>query len=518
MKRTLLGLFIFSYAATAFAAPPKKPKLIVAIIVDQFRYDYLLRFRKEYTAGFKTLLEQGAVFDDAHYIHYPTVTAVGHSTFLSGATPSLSGIVSNSWYDRETKNNVTSVSDDDTRLIGAGAGTSGSSPRRLLVSTLGDEIRMQGVDSKVIGISIKDRAAILPSGHMANAAYWFDSKSNQWVTSSYYMSSLPAWVAEVNRTKPAARAEGASWFALDAKHGDKAFCGMVKGQTDLRDCGALEATPWGNELIEEFSENALTAEKLGQHTGTDLLTVSFSSNDYVGHALGPDAPEVRDISIRTDRLLGKLMDAARKEAGTDNVLFVLAADHGVAPVPEVNTARKMPGGRLREDTLTNTVQTTLEAKYGAGKWVIGTASSLYLNRSLIRQYKLNEGDVEHTAAAALRELPHVFRVYTAGDLREGRVMNDNVSTALTYGFYEQRSGNLFVIAEPFYMYDATGTTHGTPFDYDTHVPVIFMGAGIRPGHYFQKIAVNDIAPTLAAIDGVEAPSGSIGRVLQEMWQ
>jgi predicted AlkP superfamily pyrophosphatase or phosphodiesterase len=522
MKRILLGLLLSGYAITTgsawAAAPPKKPKLIVAIVVDQFRYDYLLRFRKDYTAGFKTLLEQGAVFDDAHYIHYPTVTAVGHSTFLTGATPSLSGIVSNSWYDRESKKNVTSVSDDNTSLVGA-PNSGGSSPRRLLVSTLGDEIRMQGVDSKVIGISIKDRSAILPAGHMANAAYWFDSKTNQWVTSSYYMNALPAWVASVNAAKPASRAEGASWFALDAKHGDPPLCTMLQDQKDVRTCGSLEASPWGNELIEELAVRALTEEKLGQHAATDLLTVSFSSNDYVGHAVGPDDPEVRDISIRTDRLLGKLIEAAAKQAGMDNVLFVLTADHGVAPVPEVNTARKMPGGRLRNDLLTTTLQTALDKKYGPGKWIDGAAGeALYLNQSLIAQYKLNKADVERTAADSLRQLPHIFRVYTATDLREGRIMNDNVSAALSYGFYEQRSGDIFVIPEPFYMYDATGTTHGTPFDYDSHVPVIFMGAGIKPGHYYQKIAVNDIAPTLAAIDGVEAPSGSIGRVLQEMWQ
>jgi predicted AlkP superfamily pyrophosphatase or phosphodiesterase len=183
MKRILLQILLFSYTATAFAAAPKKPKLIVAIVVDQFRYDYLLRFRKDYTAGFKTLLEQGAVFDDAHHIHYPTVTAVGHSTFLSGATPSISGIVSNEWYDRELKRNVTSVFDEDTKLIGGVPGVAGSSPRRLLVSTLSDEIKMQGIESKAISVSIKDRSAILPAGHMADAAYWFDADSNRWVTS-----------------------------------------------------------------------------------------------------------------------------------------------------------------------------------------------------------------------------------------------------------------------------------------------------------------------------------------------
>jgi hypothetical protein len=517
MKRTLAAILLFGYGILAFAAPPKKPKLILAVVVDQFRYDYLLRFRNDYTAGLKTILDRGAVFDDAHHIHYPTVTAVGHSTFLSGATPSMSGIVGNEWYDREAKKNVTSVSDDDTKLVGASG--AGSSPRRLLVSTVGDEIKMQGQPVKVIGISIKDRASILPSGHMADAAYWLDAESNQWVTSTYYMSQLPAWVAGVNAAKPANRATGAVWMPLNAKPGAKPFCTMVRDTPGVRYCRTLEASPWGNELIEEFAERALAEEKMGTHDGTDLLTVSFSSNDYVGHAVGPDAPEIRDISMRTDLLLGKLLTAVDKQVGLDNVTFVLTADHGVAPVPEVNVQRNMPGGRITEASVTDTIEKALEAKYGAGKWIIGRAGTTpYFSRPLIQQYKTTEADVEQTAAEAARALPHIFRVYTAEDIRTGRVTRDDVSAALTYGFYGKRSGDIFVIQDPYYLYDANGTSHGTPFGYDSHVPVIFMGPGIKAGHYFEKVAVNDIAPTLASIAGVEQPSGSVGRVLQEMWQ
>jgi hypothetical protein len=521
MKPILAAVLLLSYSLGASAAPlPKKPKLIIAVVVDQFRYDYLLKFQSDYTAGFKNILERGAVFDDAHHIHYPTVTAVGHSTFLSGATPSISGIVGNEWYDRDAKKAVTSVSDDDTRLVGGVPGITGSSPRKMLVSTVGDEIKMQGQKVKVIGISIKDRGAILPAGHMADAAYWFDADSNRWTTSSYYMENLPDWVKEVNDGKPNLRAFGANWLALGAKPGDKPFCTMVAGQTDIRYCDSLEASPWGNEIIEDFAEHALTGEQMGRHDGTDVLAVSFSSNDYVGHAVGPDAPEVRDISIRTDRLLGKFLDLVDKQVGLDNVTFVLTADHGVAPVPEVNQARHMPGGRIPNTAIGTLLQQTLEAKYGEGKWLLNSGEVNYFNRDLIRHYKLNEADVEKTAAEAARSLPHIFRVYTAEELRNGRATGDPVSTAMTYSYYGGRSGDLFIIPEPYYLIgsNTSGTSHGTPFDYDSHVPVIFMGAGIKPGHYYQKIAVNDIAPTLAAIAGVEQPSGSIGRVLQEMWQ
>lgn len=520
MKRTLSALLLFSYAVSAAPVPPpKKPKLILAVLVDQFRYDYLLRFRSDFKAGFKTILERGAVFDDAHHIHYPTVTAVGHSTYLTGATPSISGIVANEWFDRELKKTVTSVSDDDTTLVGGVPNAPGSSPRRLLVSTVGDEIKMQGQNAKVIGVSIKDRGAILTAGHMADAAYWFDADSNRWTTSSYYLAELPAWVADLNASHPHMRALGQSWMPLDAKPGDKPFCTMVSGAEGVRYCNSLEASPWGNELIEEFAEKALSQEKLGLHDGTDVLTVSFSSNDYVGHAVGPDAPEVRDITRRTDLLLGNLLAAVDKQVGLDNVTFVLTADHGVSPVPEVNTARKMPGGRLKEADLSAVISQALVARFGPGKWVTAQAGSMtYFNRDLIRQYKTTEAEVERVAAEAARAMPHVSRIFTSEELRTGRVSSDPVSAALTYGFYQPRSGNLIAIQEPYYLYGDNGTTHGTPFDYDSHVPVIFMGPGIKPGHYYQKIAVNDIAPTLAAIAGVETPSGSIGRVLSELWQ
>jgi predicted AlkP superfamily pyrophosphatase or phosphodiesterase len=521
MKRILAALLFFGYSCAAFAPgpPPARPKLIVAVVVDQFRYEYLSRFRNSYTSGFKKILTEGAVFEDAHHIHFPTVTAIGHSTFLSGATPSLSGIVGNEWFDRETGKTVTSVSDPQTKLVGGGAGV-GSSPRRLLVSTVGDEIKMSGQQSKVIGVSIKDRAAILPAGHMADGAYWFDNKSDHWVTSTYYKETLPAWAEELNRNKPSARAENATWYPVDSQPGSaKAFCTMGQPANGVPKCRSLEASPWGNEMIEDFAEHALTAENLGHHSGTDILAVSFSSNDYVGHAMGPDSPEVRDMAIRTDRLLGKLFGAVDKSVGMGNVLFVMTADHGVAPVPEVNEARHMIGGRNSQPELLKTMSDALVAKYGPGEWIVGTAGPIpYLNTQLIETKNLNAAEVEQTAAAAARRMPHVFRVYTREQLLKGEVLDDYVSTAVRNGFYQKRSGDVIVIPEAFYIYEKTGTSHGTPFGYDTHVPVIFMGPGIHAGHYYEKIAVNDIAPTLAAIVGVEEPSGSVGRVLQEMWQ
>jgi len=508
-------------ASPAPASPtaPAKPRLVLAIVIDQFRYDYLLRFRGDYHSGLARLLEQGAVFTDAHYLHATTVTAVGHSTFLSGAPPSVSGIVANEWYDREAGASVTSVSDPETRLVGGIPNRPGSSPRRLLVSTVGDEVKMQGAESKVIGISIKDRSAILPAGHMADGAYWYDPDSNNWVTSTYYRTALPDWARKVNDEHPSRQAIGAKWLPFDAKDDSATpFCTMVAG-TDLRYCGSLEATPWANEMIEDFAERAIAGEDLGHHAGVDILAVSFSANDYVGHAVGPDDPAIRDISIRTDRLLGKLFDYVEQRIGAGNTLVVLTADHGVAPVPEVNQARHMPGGRLDATKVADAITGALTRRFGPGQWLVGGLANMpYLNLKLVSTLKLDLGLVEQVAAAAARGVEHIARVYTAQDLRSGAVQQDAIGRAFTLSFYGPRSGDLFILQEPYYLFDATGTSHGTPYVYDNEVPVLFQGPGIKPGIYPGSIAVNDIAPTLAALLGTAQPSGSIGRVLSEMFQ
>lgn len=506
MRRLLLLLLAASLLP---AAAPRKPKLVLAVVFDQFRYDYLTRFRSQYHAGFDRLLTRGAVFTNAFYDHFPTVTAIGHSTFLSGAYPSLSGIVGNEWYDREEHKQVTSVSDEDTKLLG-GFGGSGSSPRRLLVSTVGDEMKIAGNgQSRVIGISLKDRAAILPSGHMADGAYWFDGASGHFVSSSYYFADVPGWVKSFNDTHPADQYAGAKW--LDHT--------MPANARQLY--AGIPASPYGNELVEAFAERALEAGQLGRHDATDLLAVSFSSNDYVGHAYGPDSPEVRDISVRSDQVLGKLLDAIDRQVGLDNVLVVMTADHGVVGVPEVNTARRMPGGRIAPKLLQDTVEKALRARYSDLEWIANIAEdSIYLNWDLIQTHKLDRDEVTRTAADALRALPHVFRVYTRDELVHGAVLPDPVSRRVEHGYYAPRCGDLEVILEPYWIFgtgSAHGTSHFTPFSYDTHVPVIFMGAGIKAGRYDESIIPNDIAPTLATILDVQTPSGSVGRVLREMF-
>ncbi|MFN7925107.1 MAG: alkaline phosphatase family protein [Bryobacteraceae bacterium] len=515
-RRSILVLSVcaLALAQPPAAAPAKKPKLVLAIVVDQFRADYLYRFGAEYNSGLKRLWTQGAVFTNAHHEHYPTVTAIGHSTFLTGATPSLSGIVGNEWYDRGTGKQVTSVSDGNTKLLG-GEGA-GSSPRRLLVSTVVDEMKMSGrTPVKAIGVSIKDRSAILPIGHMGDGAYWFDNKSGNMVSSTYYFSQMPEWAQAFNRKRMADQWVNAEWKPL-LEPAAKPFVKM-EAKLEEKYWAGMQRTPYGNELLEAFAEQAVIGEKLGQTPGaTDVLALSLSSNDYVGHEVGPDSPRVRDISIRTDRLLGKLFQFLDAKVGMQNVLIAFTADHGVSPIPELMKERKMPGGRLVDDDVFGKVTARLVDRYGAGDWIQGrSGSAAYLNHGLIRGKRLNLAAIRREAAEVLRSQPHIFRVYTQDQMVEGLTIDDAVDRRVRNGYYAGRSADLLVIPEPYYIFDKTGTTHGTPFNYDSHVPVILAGPGIKPGKYHRRVMVNDIAPTLATLLEVETPSGAMGRVLDE---
>jgi hypothetical protein len=508
MKNFLRLIFALTLAVAApGAAPPvKKPKLVLSISVDQFRQDYLMRFRSAYTGGFDQLLKNGAVFTNARYEHFPTVTAIGHATMLTGATPSLSGIVGNDWWDREKRRNVTSVSDESTKLLG-GAGGTGASPHNLRVSTVGDELKIAtGGKGKVIGISLKDRSAILPAGHSADGAFWFDNRTGNFVSSTFYFPEIPAWVKDYNASRPGDRHKGAKWLThtLPADANEKLYA-------------ALAPSPFGNELVEEFAERAILAEQLGKRDTIDLLAVSFSSNDYVGHNMGPDAPEVREVAIRTDRILARLFKFVDEQVGLKNTLVILTADHGVAPMPEVNRARRMPGGRLKPGLIFDAVNAALTKKWGEGKWILSPSEySLYLDWDLIRGKGLDEDEVAAEAKKAALTVPNVLRVYTRRQLMNGAALEDQLGRRVMNGFDARRSADITILLEPYWIYNQRGTTHGTTFSYDAHVPVIFMGPGVKPGRYHQQIAVNDVAPTLATILEVETPSGSMGRPLAEI--
>ena len=531
LLRRLASLFLsallFPVSFHAAVTAPSKPKLVVAIIIDQFRYDYLTRFKSDYKGGLHQLITQGADFTNAFYAQVPTITAVGHSIFMSGAMPAVSGIVGNSWYSREEKRVVTSVCDPQETNVGGGSAEPSSgrcedsdpaSPRRLTVSTIGDELMIASPESKVVGVSIKSRAAILPSGHRALGAYWFDDETGNFITSSFYSKQLPAWASGFNAKKLAAHYVDQKWpsfpqWDFHASKGSKL------------PYAKLPASPWGNELIEGFAEQALVGEKLGQRGATDLLTVSFSSNDYVGHRVGPDAPEVRDMSLRTDMLLAKLFKLIDQRVGLKNTLIVLSADHGVASTPAQDAETKMPGTYLSGSAIEKLVTGALNDRFGKADWLIpsGTQTDLYLNYDALRKAKTTDGravswnDISAAVRYAILGVPelHIARIYSREQLDNG-VNGDFIAQAVMNGYYPPRSGDLFLIFEPDFMIGRSGTNHFSAYAYDRHVPVLFMGPGIKAGHYNGTIIPNDIAPTLATMLEIQTPSGSSGRVLTEM--
>jgi Type I phosphodiesterase / nucleotide pyrophosphatase len=522
MRKTVLLVAVLMCAAAAAipaAAPGERDlRLILLVAIDQFRYDYLTRFRADYQDGFKKLLTEGAVFTDANLEHYPTVTAIGHSTMLTGALPSVSGIVGNDWYDRASAATVTSVSDPTVTGIGD-PGTAGASPRRLLVSTVGDELRMaSGVARgapdapRVIGVSLKDRSAILPVGHTADAAYWWNTATGHFVTSSYYMRELPSWVAAFNARNPADAWAGQLWTLLSPPGSNK----RLPAERGAELYQTVYSSPFGNELLLSFVKEVLDRERLGRRGPVDLLTVSFSSNDAVGHSYGPDSPEVRDMAIRSDRLLGELFATVDRLVGLDHVVVALTADHGVAPLPEMQTQRAMPGGRLASQDLFGPIEQALAREFGAGKWIVSTAgSSPYFNEALAAKVKGGAPEVRLAAARAAAALPHIARVYTRDQLATGAVGNDRVSQRILRGFNAERSGDLEILLEPYWLRQTQGTTHGTPYNYDAHIPLILMGPRITAGEFSAAVALNDLAPTLATLAAVDIPSGSVGRVLTE---
>jgi hypothetical protein len=517
----LLALGSLVAAAPRIQSPPRTGgvRLVLLIAVDQFRSDYLTRFRSDYTAGFTRLLTNGAVFTNAYLEHYPTVTAIGHATMLSGATPSVSGIIGNDWFDRESGKSVASVTDTTVKPVGAPDAAT-ASPRRLLVSTLGDEMKLASAAPKgaplaprVVGVSLKDRSAIMPAGRGADAAYWFDIKTGAFVTSSYYMPAVPDWVRAFNDRRVADTSAGQTWTRFSSP---STIFRQLPKEIGPSLYEAVYGSPFGNAMLLEFASEVLLQERLGQREVTDLLSVSFSSNDSVGHTYGPDSPQVRDIALRTDRVIGQFLERVDKLVGLQHTLVALTSDHGVAPVPETLNQQSLPGGRITNKELFGAIERRLSERFGVGQWLMATAgSSPYLNYDLIAQLRLDPVEIRGVAANAVMQVPHVARVYTRDQLLRGEVAEDLIGRRVVRGFNAQRSGDLEIILEPFWMRQATGTTHGSPYNYDAHIPLILMGPQISPGSYRDHVALNDLAPTLASLIGVDAPAGSSGRVLTE---
>jgi predicted AlkP superfamily pyrophosphatase or phosphodiesterase len=536
----LLSLLLVVAPLSAQTKKPVAPKikLVLGIVIDQFRYDYLTRFEDQFGAGgFKRFLTNGAVFSNAHYPYTPTVTACGHAVFMSGSAPNENGIIANEWWDREAGKKITSVVDANTKLLGGKEGV-GASPHRMLSSTIGDQLKLLTAgQAKVVGISCKDRSAILPAGKRPNGAYWYDDTTGKMVSSTYYFPDLPEWVKKFNHDQCADKYFGKKWEKLlpEAAYArslpdDSPFEKWAYGKTfphtitggetkpGSKFYKQFEATPFANEMLVNLAKAAIENEQLGADDVTDVLTVSFSANDILGHYLGPNSPEAQDITLRTDRLLAEFLAYVDKKIGLQNTLIAFTADHGVAPVPEHAQTLGL-GGRMEIKEITEAVTTALNQRFGEEKWVASVPyGNVYLDYAALARRQVAHADAEKVASEAVKKLKGIAECFTRTEILSGQLPRTRVANSVALGFNAERNGDLVAVPKPFWVFgEATplATSHSTPYSYDTHVPVIFYGAGIKAGIFTTPSSPLDIAPTLSAILKIEQPSNSVGQILNE---
>jgi len=528
-------------AGTAMAeAPPPKPKLVLTIMIDQFRPEYLHRFRPYFgRGGFNLLLQRGANFTGARYEHGVTSTCPGHAVVLTGSYSNVNGIINNSWYDADAGRAVYCAADSLAQVIGKQA--EGRSPRNLIGSTVGDELKLSSAGrSRVVAVAGKDRSAIMLGGHLPDAAYWTVDTSV--VSSTYYMKELPEWVRRFNASGAASGYSGKVWerllpvarynaFGLDDVAGEEGVASRGKvfphrldsvAPTFPRFVTSLEYSPFHNEVVADFAMRALVEEGLGRDSVTDLLAISFSALDRVGHAYGPHSHEVMDVVIRADRLLERLFAFVGKQVGLANTLIVLTADHGVSPLPELVAALKPGagmGGRVDPATISAAVQAGLDRRFGAlaapGWIAYHEPPWIYLNLAALQKRGIPVETAEREARAAVEKVPGVHQAITAAELR---LSSQAPQSPASFSFHSARAGNVYYDMRPYWLVEAhqTGASHGSPWSYDAKVPLLWFGAGISPGVHAGTVSIADIAPTLSALLGIAEPGGSQGRVLAEI--
>ena len=525
------------------------PKLVVQITVDQLRGDLPMRYLDRLGGGgFRYLLEEGVHYTNAHYRHANTETAVGHATLVTGADPAAHGIVANDWIDPVTGAFVYNTEDDRHHLVGKEPKAhQGVSPRNLLASTIGDELVLSNQGrSRVFSVSGKDRGAILPGGH-AGKAFWYSKSSGQFVTSSYYYDAYPSWVAAWNGTSPAEACRGKAWDLLHepstylaADRDDRAYeaAALGMGRVFPHPYGDDEfltpkvgLTPAVDELTLDFATTLIREERLGQRGATDFLAVSFSATDYVGHLFGPSSLESEDMILRLDRTLAGLFRAIDQAVGLENALIVLSADHGAPEAPETASEIGIAAGRFPFDYFKkndNPLSRAVEKRFGRSDLIADHSHPyLYLDEVAIREARLNLAEVERFVAREVIKLPGVFYALSRSEILDGRLANAPLQDKIRRSFSPGRSGNVHLVPNPYWFLHSTDEAdkmglpwvtaiHGSPWAYDTYVPIFFAGAGLDAQTISRRVAPTDIAPTLAAYLGIKAPSGSVGTPLAEV--
>lgn len=535
---TYFKLFIAVLCSlTALAGPvPERPKLVVGIVVDQMRYDYWYRYYDKYSeGGFKRLLNQGFNCRNHHYHYALTVTAAGHASVYTGSAPSVHGIVGNDWFDPSLNKRVYCVGDSSVQTVGSSNVTAGKmSPKNMQVSAITDQLRIgTNYQSRVIGIALKDRGAILPAGHTANAAYWFDSKTGNWISSSFYMDELPSWVKSYNEKKRPAQLMQEGWKTLlpveqylESTADDKPYEAKLAGAkkpvfpyelagTAGDAFGILSSTPHGNTLTKELALEALKNENLGKGKATDFLTISFSSPDYVGHGFGPNAVEAEDIYLKLDRDIADLLTNLDKTVGKDNYLLFITADHGVMDVVDLWKEHKLPAGRINYLKMNADVKAALKEKFGEGDFIRAFENfQFYLNHDLLEAKQIKEEEVFKIVRKVLMSFDGVADVLNLPELYKSN-LNSYLTELYKNGYHTKRSGDLQIVVEPGWMAGPIAANHGSPYNNDTHIPLLFYGWGVRPGQTFSRTSVADTAPTVAALLSILEPNGNIGKVIEE---
>jgi len=505
------------------------PKLVVTIIVDQMRYDYLERAPDKFTnEGFRLLIDRGAFMTFARYNYFPTITGPGHASYLSGSPPGIHGIIGNDWFDKRTGKDLYCCADTNVVAVGT-TNKSAMSPRNFVGATVADQMRL-AFNSNVISVSMKDRGAILPAGKKPKGAFWFETKSGNFITSTYYMTNLPTWVTEFNERKLPATYLGKTWERIH-EPGDYIFADNAPGEgklhgetnsvfnhtinTSTNGFDTVYPTPFADEILTKFAIAAIDAEELGQGAQPDLLCVSYSALDGIGHTFGPYSHEVQDEIFRMDRQLELLFRHIDEKVGLANVCIVLTADHGVAPTPEFAKEMGLDAPRWDSGKFMTNLQTRLEQQFGAGKFFATMKipyGDVFLNHEVLREKQLSLS----TIAPVIREFALntglFMNCFTRDQLLEGRAPGQ-IGRFYINGYNPERGADLMLVPKPFTLAgtNKTGTTHGSVYAYDTRVPVLFFGRPFKTGRFSDEFYITDIAATLCAALHIEEPPGSIGK-------
>lgn len=553
MKLKYFYLFVFTLLSSAtfaqkwtkpianpsntYPAKVNRPKLVVGMVVDQMRWDYLYRYYERYgKGGFKRLINEGFSAENTLIPYTPTLTACGHASVYTGSVPAINGIIGNNWFDPQIGRDVYCVEDKEAKTVGSTSNEGLMSPKNLLVTTVTDELRMAtNFKSKVISISIKDRGAILPGGHTANGSYWYDDVSGNFISSTHYMTELPTWIKNFNALKWPDKFFEKDWHTLypidtysNSTADNKSYERLFKDEKTStfphlfkqymnKNYSMMASMPYGNTFTLEMAKSAVVGEKLGQMGNTDFLAVSLSSTDYVGHQFGPNSIEAEDTYLRLDRDLEDFFAYLDKTVGKGNYLFFLTADHGATHVPAFSKENKMPGNGLSTRKFKTDLDSLILKKFN----VKGAIFTIMNNQVIF------DNDAIKTASADYNQIKQLcidYLVKQVGILNAVDIKNINntsippeIKTKLLYGYNARRSGDIYYIVDTgWYPSLSPGTGHGAWNPYDSHIPAVFMGWGIKPGKTNKQYYMTDIAPTISALLHIQMPSGAIGTVITEL--